>query len=58
VVFELDPDYQYAFVAGQNTDYLWLLARTPEVSPAVMQCFLQMSQERGFDTDALIYVEH
>ena len=58
VVFDLDPEYQYAFVAGQSKDYLWLLARTPEVSPEVMQRFLQMAEERGFDTDALIFVEH
>ena len=32
VIFELDENYQYAFIAGNTTNYLWLLARTPEVS--------------------------
>jgi len=33
VVFDLDKkEYQYAFVSGYNTSYLWLLARTPQVS--------------------------
>lgn len=32
VVFELDKkDYQYAFISGPDNDYLWLLARTPNV---------------------------
>ena len=59
VVFELDKEnHQYAFVSGPDTDYLWLLSRTPEVSSEVMEKFTMMSKERGFNTDELIYVEH
>jgi len=59
VVFELDREnYSYAFVSGPDTDYLWLLSRTPTVAPDVMERFLQMSKERGFDTERLIYVPH
>ncbi|RTE65603.1 lipocalin [Amphritea opalescens] len=58
VVFELDHEgYQYAFVSGPDTDYLWLLARTPEVQPEIMQKFISMAKVRGFDTDAVIRVE-
>ena len=58
VVFELDKqDYQYAFISGPDTDYLWLLSRTPTVSKAVMDKFITMSAQRGFDTQAIIYVE-
>lgn len=58
VVFELDHEgYQYAFVSGPDTSYLWLLARTPEVQPEVMQKFMKMAKVRGFDTDAVIVVE-
>lgn len=58
IVFELDEEYQYAFVSGPDTDYLWLLARTPQVAPDVLEQFKMMSQERGFNTEALIYVDH
>ena len=58
VVFELDPDYQYAFVSGPDTDYLWLLSRTPTVPDDVMERFVALSKEKGFDTTKLIYVEH
>ncbi|MDE1315645.1 lipocalin family protein [Vibrio aestuarianus] len=59
VVFELDEkDYQYAFISGPNTDYLWLVARTPSVEPEVIEKFIDMSQERGFDTSSIIFVEH
>lgn len=59
VVFALERDnYDYAFISGPNTDYLWLLARTPTVEPEVITQFVQMAKERGFDTDKLIFVEH
>ncbi|PWF65055.1 lipocalin [Shewanella sp. BC20] len=58
VVFGLDQqDYQYAFISGPDTDYLWLLARTPTVSPEVIKQFVEMASARGFDTSSLIYVE-
>lgn len=59
VVFGLDQeDYQYTFVSGPDTSYLWLLARTPQVAPEVLEAFKQAAKERGFDTDKLIYVAH
>lgn len=59
VVFGLDKqDYQYAFVSGPSRDYLWLLARSPEVSDAVMAEFLERSRQLGFNTDELIFVDH
>ncbi|MGI1945972.1 lipocalin family protein [Shewanella glacialipiscicola] len=58
VVFELDHEnYQYAFISGPDTDYLWLLAKTPTVPPEVLQKFVEMSKARGFNTDDLIYVQ-
>jgi len=58
VVFALEyENYEYAFVSGPNTDYLWLLARNPSVEPVVIDMFLKMAEERGFDTDRLIFVD-
>ena len=58
VVFELDHEnYQYAFISGPDTGYLWLLAKTPTVAPEVIEKFVAMSKARGFDTENLIYVQ-
>ena len=57
IIFDLDADYQYAFVAGNSTDYLWLLARTPQVSDQVVARFLSRAEALGFDTQQLIYVQ-
>lgn len=58
VVFGLDQqNYQYSFISGPDTSYLWLLARTPTVSDAVMQQFLTEAKKAGFDTSKLILVD-
>lgn len=57
-VFELDQEnYQYAFVAGSNTGYLWFLARTPTVAPELQDRFIKRAAELGFDTSKLIFVK-
>lgn len=58
VIYELDHEgYQYAFVTSYNRDYLWLLARTPQISDSLKQQFIQQAAELGFETAALIWVE-
>jgi apolipoprotein D and lipocalin family protein len=59
IIFELDKDnYQYAFISGPNTSYLWLLSRTPTVSDELIENFVSRARALGFDTDKLIYVKH
>jgi apolipoprotein D and lipocalin family protein len=59
VIFELDSnDYQYAFVAGPDRSYLWLLSRTPQVSESLRQRFVARATELGFATEELIFVDH
>jgi apolipoprotein D and lipocalin family protein len=58
VVFELDHDgYQYSFISGPDRSYLWLLARTPEISDELRERFVARAAELGFDTGALIFVD-
>mgnify|MGYP001814512658 FL=1 len=58
VVFELDKqDYQYAFVAGNTTSYLWLLSRTPTISDELRQRFIDNITALGFDPNGLIWVD-
>jgi apolipoprotein D and lipocalin family protein len=58
VIFELDENYQYAFIAGNTTNYLWLLARTPEVSQELVNQFISRATQLGFDTSQLVFVDH
>jgi len=56
VVFELDDDYQYAFVTSTDKSYLWLLSRTPHIDDELKQHFLDKITALGFDRDKLIFL--
>ena len=45
-------------VAGPNRSYLWILAREPNVSAAIVERLVARAALLGFDTARLIYVEH
>ena len=59
VIFELEPkNYDYAFVSGPDTSYLWLLARKPNIAPEIIERFKTRANELGFKTENLIFVKH
>lgn len=55
VIFDLDPEYQTAYVCGPNRNYLWLLSRTPTLPQAEIDRFVKKSAELGFNTAELIF---
>ena len=58
VIFELDPDYRHAVVSGPDTSYLWILSRDKRLDDSLMRDLIAKAATRGFDTSALILVEH
>jgi len=59
VVMALDQsEYQYALVTGPDRDYLWILARQPSLPTEVIDRLVNLANEKGYDTSALIFVEH
>ena len=57
VVFQLDEDYEQAYVTGFNRDYLWLLSRSPVIDDSELEAFKAVAREQGFDLDELIVVD-
>ena len=58
VVFELDTlNYQYAFISGSNTSYLWFLSRTPAIESDLKTKFIEKVEKLGFDPSELIWVK-
>lgn len=55
-VMLIDEDYQYALVGSGSDDYLWILSRSPQISPEVKSKILANAQVRGYDTEKLIWV--
>jgi len=56
-VLVLDADYRHALVAGPNRDYLWILAREPQLDRATRERLVAQAKAWGFATEALIEVE-
>lgn len=57
-VIAIDKDYQYALVAGENLDYLWILSRTTSIPENIKQQYLKLARSIGYMTEDLIWVEH
>lgn len=56
-VFALDPDYRWAVVAGPSRDYLWILARDPDLDAETRARLVATARAEGFATGELIRVE-
>lgn len=46
----LAPDYSQTIIGRTKRDYLWIMARTPQISDAEYQKLLQKAEELGYDT--------
>ena len=57
-VIAIDADYNYALVAGESTEYMWILSRTKSIPDAVKQDYLAKAKAVGYNTDALVWVRH
>ena len=57
-IIQLENDYTMAVVCGKSYDYLWILARSPEISLADLNKILESLRQRGFDTAKLEFPPH
>lgn len=57
-VVALDENYQYALIAGNDLDYLWILSRKESIPDEVKANYLKIAKEIGYDTSKLIWVKH
>lgn len=54
-VIAIDQDYQYALVAGNNLDYLWILSRERSIPDAIRVNYLNKAAALGYNINALIW---
>lgn len=53
-ILRVDPDYRHAVVGTPDREYLWILARTPNLPESTYQELVAFSQRLGFTTENLI----
>ena len=56
-ILELDKDYEWVLVGSSTDKYLWILSRTPKIAPETLNHILEKAQERGYDTNKLIFIQ-
>lgn len=56
-VVQLDPDYRYALIFGENNDYMWLLSREKTMPDSVKQKYLNFAQQAGYDLNRLVWTQ-
>ncbi len=54
----LDPDYRTTIIGRQKRDYVWIMARTPQVDDATWHMLEQTVAEAGYDLSLLRRVPH
>lgn len=52
-VIGLDPDYRWAVVGAPGRDYLWILSRTPSMTPGDYAEAVITASQQGFDVARL-----
>ena len=58
-VIALDQEnYEYSLVVGPNRNYLWILARSPELPDETLQTLIDEARRLDFPVDELIRVVH
>jgi apolipoprotein D and lipocalin family protein len=57
-VIGLDPDYRWAVVGNPGRDYLWVLSRTPQLPPELLDAALTSARAQGFGLEALRFTTH
>jgi apolipoprotein D and lipocalin family protein len=57
-ILGLDPEYRWAVVGNPNRKYLWVLSRTPQLPPTLLEAALASASAQGFDLTQLHYTVH
>jgi len=57
-VIDIDDHYQYALVAGKNTDYLWILSREKSIPDGIKHRFLEKAKSVGYEIENLVWPTH
>ena len=57
-IIGLDPEYRWALVGNPSRKYLWLLARTPSLSPDQLDMARQVALTQGYNLTGLLMTSH
>ena len=53
IIVYVDPDYQYTIIGRTKRDYLWIMARQPQISDEALQRLIQIAVDEGYERDEI-----
>ena len=58
-VLKIDHNYQVSLVGDPSREYLWVLAREPQIDSAIIEDYINEAKTQGYTgLDQLIYTQH
>ncbi|MES2828606.1 MAG: lipocalin family protein [Bacteroidota bacterium] len=57
-IIELAADYSYVVVGHPDEKYLFIMARKPDLDPAIVGQLIELSRANGYETEKLESQEH
>lgn len=57
-IIDHDDAYTYSLVGSPSRDYLWILAREPQLPQSTIDKLLAIAKEKGFDISKVEMMEH
>ncbi|MEG2614614.1 MAG: lipocalin family protein [Alistipes sp.] len=56
-VLAVGEAYEWALVGSRSPRYLWILARTPRLTPELLAHIVQLAVARGYKSEKLLWVD-
>lgn len=57
-ILEIEEDYSAALIGSSECDHLWIVSRTPRLPKEKLEDLIKRAQNRGYDTEALLFIPH
>ena len=58
IIAYLSPDYQQTIIARNARDYVWIMARTPELSETSLNKLIKLTIDMGYDAEQIKLIPH
>ncbi|WP_246027044.1 lipocalin family protein [Marinicella litoralis] len=58
IIVYVDPAYQYTIIGRTKRDYLWIMARNPQIPAQQLEQLIQIAVEEGYPKNQIKMVPH
>ncbi len=56
IIVYVDPNYQYTIIGRTKRDYLWIMARKPQIEQQELDRLIQIAVDEGYESNAILMI--